>query len=311
MAKSADAFRTISEVAEWLEVPAHVLRFWESKFSQIKPVKRAGGRRYYRPADMILLGGIKALLHDEGMTIKGVQKLLREQGVRHVSDLSQALDEVTEGEVSNIALDVPPEPLAPAKVLNFARAETPPTTPVADDAEDKPETNPATAQEPENAALPEAEDLPETDAPKLPPLSPGLSRPAPIDTLAPASMAPTAPPLGEQDEDGLSAHLADDATPSDATEDLLTSEPAPEPVAEPIDSEPEQSAAPEDAPAPLSQPDLPDDAPDDLAADPGILSALSNRPRPISPETAARLTPLLARLSALGAAKSQDGQLRD
>ena len=85
MAKSADAFRTIGEVAEWLEVPAHVLRFWESRFTQVKPVKRAGGRRYYRPADMRLLAGIKVLLHDEGMTIKGVQKMLREQGVQHVS----------------------------------------------------------------------------------------------------------------------------------------------------------------------------------------------------------------------------------
>ncbi|MBI1418312.1 MAG: MerR family transcriptional regulator [Limimaricola sp.] len=83
--KSPDAFRTISEVADWLDTPAHVLRFWESKFSQIKPVKRAGGRRYYRPEDMALLGGIKTLLHDEGMTIKGVQKLLREQGVRSVA----------------------------------------------------------------------------------------------------------------------------------------------------------------------------------------------------------------------------------
>jgi len=87
MAKSRDAFRTISEVSEWLDTPAHVLRFWESKFSQIKPIKRAGGRRYYRPEDMELLGGIKALLHDQGMTIKGVQKLLREQGIKHVAAL--------------------------------------------------------------------------------------------------------------------------------------------------------------------------------------------------------------------------------
>lgn len=93
MSKSPDAFRTISEVAEWLGVQAHVLRFWESKFSQVKPVKRAGGRRYYRPADMQLLGGIKKLLHDDGMTIKGVQKLLREQGVAHVSDQSQDLED--------------------------------------------------------------------------------------------------------------------------------------------------------------------------------------------------------------------------
>lgn len=97
MKKSPDAFRTISEVADWLGIPAHVLRFWESKFTHVKPVKRAGGRRYYRPADMQLLGGIKKLLHDDGMTIKGVQKTLREQGVAHVSSLSQSLDEPATG----------------------------------------------------------------------------------------------------------------------------------------------------------------------------------------------------------------------
>lgn len=88
MNKSPDAFRTITEVAEWLDTPAHVLRFWESRFSQIKPVKRAGGRRYYRPTDMLLLGGIKKLLHDDCTTIKAVQSLLREQGVQHVQSLS-------------------------------------------------------------------------------------------------------------------------------------------------------------------------------------------------------------------------------
>lgn len=88
MEKSPDAFRTISEVAEFLETPAHVLRFWESRFPQIRPVKRAGGRRYYRPADVALLTGIKHLLHEEGLTIRGVQKMLREQGVRHVASLS-------------------------------------------------------------------------------------------------------------------------------------------------------------------------------------------------------------------------------
>ena len=84
MAKSQSAFRTISEVAATLDTPTHVLRFWESKFSQIKPVKRAGGRRYYRPEDIYLLSGIKTLLHDQGMTIKGAQKLLKENGVKHV-----------------------------------------------------------------------------------------------------------------------------------------------------------------------------------------------------------------------------------
>lgn len=88
MDKSPDAFRTISEVAEHLETPAHVLRFWESRFPQIRPVKRAGGRRYYRPGDVALLTGIKRLLHEEGLTIRGVQKILREQGVRHVAGLA-------------------------------------------------------------------------------------------------------------------------------------------------------------------------------------------------------------------------------
>lgn len=92
MPKSKDAFRTISEVAEWLDVQPHVLRFWESKFSQVRPVKRAGGRRYYRPNDMLLIGGIKQLLHDDGMTIKGVQKLLREKGVKEISALSRPID---------------------------------------------------------------------------------------------------------------------------------------------------------------------------------------------------------------------------
>lgn len=90
MEKSAEAFRTISEVSDLLDTPAHVLRFWESRFSQVKPVKRAGGRRYYRPSDLALLGGIKKLLHEDGMTIRGVQKILRDKGVRHVASLGSA-----------------------------------------------------------------------------------------------------------------------------------------------------------------------------------------------------------------------------
>lgn len=80
MDKSADAFRTISEVAEDLDLPQHVLRFWETRFTQIKPMKRGGGRRYYRPQDVELIKGIKHMLYDQGYTIKGVQKLLRESG---------------------------------------------------------------------------------------------------------------------------------------------------------------------------------------------------------------------------------------
>ena len=87
--KSAEAFRTISEVADELDVPQHVLRFWESRFGQIRPVKRAGGRRYYRPQDVDLLKGIQALLYREGFTIKGVQKVLKDRGVRHVAALGR------------------------------------------------------------------------------------------------------------------------------------------------------------------------------------------------------------------------------
>jgi DNA-binding transcriptional MerR regulator len=100
MSKSAKAFRNISEVSDWLETPTHVLRFWESKFSQIKPTKRSGGRRYYRPKDMLLIGGIKQLLHIEGHTIKGAKQLLREKGLNYVVGLSQPLNlEVYEKDV--------------------------------------------------------------------------------------------------------------------------------------------------------------------------------------------------------------------
>lgn len=87
--KSAEAFRTISEVAQDLDVPQHVLRFWESRFTQVRPVKRAGGRRYYRPEDIDLLKGIRALLYTDGLTIKGVQKVLKERGHRHVAELGR------------------------------------------------------------------------------------------------------------------------------------------------------------------------------------------------------------------------------
>lgn len=90
MSKTADAFRTIGEVAEELDVPKHVLRFWEGKFPHIRPMKRGGGRRYYRPEDMELLRGIRRLLHAEGYTIKGVQKILREQGIDQVKAAARA-----------------------------------------------------------------------------------------------------------------------------------------------------------------------------------------------------------------------------
>ena len=89
MEKAPDAFRTISEVADELDIPQHVLRFWESRFPQIKPMKRAGGRRYYRPDDVDLLRGIRHLLYGEGYTIRGVQRILREQGQKFVQTVWQ------------------------------------------------------------------------------------------------------------------------------------------------------------------------------------------------------------------------------
>jgi DNA-binding transcriptional MerR regulator len=84
LAKGPEAFRTISEAAEELGVPQHVLRFWETRFSFIRPMKRAGGRRFYRPQDIVVLRGVQRLLHDDGYTIKGVQRLHREEGIRRV-----------------------------------------------------------------------------------------------------------------------------------------------------------------------------------------------------------------------------------
>lgn len=167
MSKSADAFRTIGEVADWLGVPAHVLRFWESKFAQVKPVKRAGGRRYYRPGDMQLLGGIRKLLHEDGMTIKGVQKVIREQGVRHVAAMSPLLDSELQAADAEIALDVPEQTEAPrGEVVHFARkpsTTTAPTEPEPDDevtdaptdtASDQPRIIPIdTADDPSDTAL--------------------------------------------------------------------------------------------------------------------------------------------------------------
>ncbi|WP_321392001.1 MerR family transcriptional regulator [Emcibacter sp.] len=100
-AKSPNAYRTISEVADAMEVPQHVLRFWEGKFSQIKPMKRGGGRRYYRPEDVEIIQAIRTLLHEDGYTIKGAQKLLREQGVKSIiqqyaNDGDEAAEETEE-----------------------------------------------------------------------------------------------------------------------------------------------------------------------------------------------------------------------
>src|ERR1041384_1506084 len=109
--KSADAFRTISEVADELEVPQHVLRFWETKFAQIRPLKRGGGRRYYRPEDIDLLRAIRGLLYDKGYTIKGVQKLIREGGLKLADgEVVQDIPGASEGDEGAAETAAPHDP---------------------------------------------------------------------------------------------------------------------------------------------------------------------------------------------------------
>ncbi|MFC6584001.1 MerR family transcriptional regulator [Sulfitobacter aestuariivivens] len=206
MAKSPEAFRTISEVAEWLGIQAHVLRFWESKFSQVKPIKRAGGRRYYRPTDMLLLGGIKRLLHDDGLTIKGVQKILREEGMSHVADLSQPLDDLTISQLDDAPAPTPePEPVAEEKgvVLSF---ETP-----AEDA-------PAPVMD---AGTDLFGDAPEPVAP------PQDSAPAPVDEMMEDAPAAATEELPEAVDPEPAPIEAADAEPEPMTEALVADDIAP------------------------------------------------------------------------------------
>lgn len=141
--KAPDAFRTISEVAEDLALPQHVLRFWETRFIQIKPLKRGGGRRYYRPDDVDLLRGIKFLLYGEGYTIKGVQRILKAQGLKFVqmvwrdpstlaetSELARAsrdhLEDEDDEDLSAVEALAPPEPPPSPPVAEVRRADPPP-----------------------------------------------------------------------------------------------------------------------------------------------------------------------------------------
>jgi len=121
-AKSASAFRTISEVSDDLDVPQHVLRFWETKFSHIKPMKRGGGRRYYRPEDVALLRRIRELLYTEGYTIKGVQRLLRQGGVKAVLAAQEEDDAV------DVAPVAPPPTATPAATAAPVQARLDPET---------------------------------------------------------------------------------------------------------------------------------------------------------------------------------------
>lgn len=159
MTKAAEAFRTIGEVADELDVPKHVLRFWEGKFPHIRPMKRGGGRRYYRPEDLELLRGIRHLLHAEGYTIKGVQKILREQGVDVVkaaataalkADAAQALAK-KRGRKPLIAGEIADKQDAPAAAIRTADAAAIPGA--VSDATQKPGERPSVAGLPSRAII--------------------------------------------------------------------------------------------------------------------------------------------------------------
>ena len=117
-AKSPEAFRTISEVSKDLSLPQHVLRFWETKFIQIKPIKRGGGRRYYRPEDVKLLKSIKSLLYNDGYTIRGVQKVIKENGTKQLLELNIENKSFTESKKNNI------DPLNHSKIMPHSLNET-------------------------------------------------------------------------------------------------------------------------------------------------------------------------------------------
>jgi DNA-binding transcriptional MerR regulator len=161
-AKGPEAFRTISEVAEELQLPQHVLRFWESRFPQIKPIKRGGGRRYYRPGDVDLLRGVKQLLYGEGYTIRGVQRILREQGGRRNASAVGAL--VAASTVSNredrspqspagLMMEAGPEMWAPAARRAVPPQSIPPQSadPTVPEATYAPESRPDEIAAPEPA----------------------------------------------------------------------------------------------------------------------------------------------------------------
>jgi DNA-binding transcriptional MerR regulator len=127
--KAPDAFRTISEVAEEINVPQHVLRFWESRFNQIRPLKRGGGRRYYRPDDVDLLRGVRHLLYGEGYTIRGVQRILREQGLSFVQeawrvDAELPPPELEDSEADEVETEVAARRADELPAVGFASADS-------------------------------------------------------------------------------------------------------------------------------------------------------------------------------------------
>ncbi|MBL4628162.1 MAG: MerR family transcriptional regulator [Roseicyclus sp.] len=287
MPKSAQAFRTIREVADWLDVAAHVLRFWESKFSQIKPVKRAGGRRYYRPADMELVGGIKVLLHDRGLTIRGVQKMIADEGLGAVTALSppvsQLLGQLSDG-ADVIDLD-PADALADAWDEDAAAdAATPADTPAdQNDETDLPEAELELGleQSGSNANGADPQDLQgEAPTPTEPVEGAAVIQAQDTTPTDPATTDAAAPTETGSD--------TDNATTPDMTPDA----PPPEPESTPETTRP-ASPSPDGLPRPALPAALP--ASDPAEGRLGALAALTTLP----PEHRATLAPQIAALAHL------------
>jgi DNA-binding transcriptional MerR regulator len=203
MKKAPEAFRTISEVAELLDTPAHMLRFWESKFYQIRPVKRAGGRRYYRPDDVALINGIRILLQDRNQTLRGVQRLLQEKGLRHVIEIGAKLPEPPPGARPPEAADEAGDEGGHEGGEAAAVAPAAPPSPAREGAR------------PQAAAIAEVRPLPAPRPPAPVPVPPRTPAPAPAATTPPVEDEPPLPPeshlprlpqlLREVPRDGLGA----------------------------------------------------------------------------------------------------------
>ena len=206
MNKAPDAFRTISEVADELDLPQHVLRFWESRFPHIRPMKRGGGRRYYRPEDIDLLRGIRHLLYGDGYTIRGVQRILREQGVRTVQSVGQ-------GHAVNLPIlpreDAKDEDGKPNSARGVLKFLPPLVSGAADESEDEDEFE---DHEPGEPAMPEfvPQKRPMVGANSV--AAPPVSREPGATQVRQASLSVAAPPpkgLAAEDLDRLKNALAE------------------------------------------------------------------------------------------------------
>ncbi len=315
--KSRDAFRTISEVAEWLGVQPHVLRFWESKFSQVKPVKRAGGRRYYRPGDMLLLGGIRKLLHDDGLTIKGAQKVLREEGMAYVAGLSQPVESDIENDLQK------PDPVKEsAEVVTFetqdgalSGTDTPQT--FADDATDQAPGQLSDTATSSSSASETFDDAPSTDqyldsdvaAESSPETADDVSMPS-SDASAEGSpslpsflsgsstsMADTAPERITEEDPGsasLPSFMRSDPPKPDLTQEGQDTAHAPQ---ETVSEPPAESVVTPEAPRAHTV-HAPDPDESTLVVHPSALSAAFSL-QETSHQMVADVTPLVAQLAAL------------